>query len=245
LNLHGTNGSVILKRKAWLRREPRRKKHFRLIRNSSLAAYTLSKTQLRLLGFLPLAFFSAQAIHYWNINQLGHTLWMCNIGNLLLAIGLFLEEAILIRVAVIWMLPGLVVWVLYVVPTWGMLLRGRLDGGQFFGVLSSTLAHVGGASVGMVVLRKVRMDARAWFYGFIWYFVIQLLSRLLTPPELNVNLSHRIQVGWVQIFRAYWKFWLLLTLLVGLILWILGSLLKALWPASTDRTGHESSAQSF
>ena len=158
-------------------------------------------------------------------------LWMCNIGNLLLAIGLFLEEAILIRVAVIWMLPGLVVWALYVVPTWGMLLTGRLEAGQFFGVLSSTLAHVGGASVGMVVLRKVRMDARAWFYAFIWYFVVQALSRLLTPAAMNVNLAHRIQDGWEPTFSAYWKFWLLLTLGVGMILWILGLLLQALWPA--------------
>ena len=159
-------------------------------------------------------------------------LWMCNIGNLLLAIGLFLEEAILIRVAVIWMLPGLVVWVLYVVPTWGMLLTGRLDAGQFFGVISSTLAHVGGASVGMVVLRRVRMDPRAWFYAYIWYFVVQLLSRLLTPPELNVNLSHRIQDGWEQSFSAYWKFWFVLTVLVGIGSWVLGLLLRFLWPAN-------------
>ena len=170
---------------------------------------------------------------------------MCNIGNLLLAIGLFLEEAVLIRVAVIWMLPGLVVWVLYVVPTWGMLLTGRLGLGQFFGVLSSTLAHVGGASVGMVVLSKVRMDARAWFHAYVWYFVVQLLSRLLTPPAMNINLSHRIQDGWEQTFSAYWKFWVLLTLLVGLALWILGSLLKALWPASKDLPATETSSQSL
>lgn len=210
-----------------------------------MAAYTLSKTQRRLLGILPLAFFSAQAIHYWHINELGHMLWMCNIGNLVLAIGLFLEEATLIRVAVIWTLPGLVVWVLYVVPTWGMLLTGRLGFGQLFGVLSSTLAHVGGVSVGIVVLRKVRMDARAWFYAFIWYFVVQLLSRLLTPAAMNVNLSHRIQDGWEQRFSAYWRFWLLLTLMVGLCLWILGFLLKTLWPASTQSHGTETSTQLF
>lgn len=245
MNPHDTNGSVILKRKANSGESREEKTLLSLIRNSGLAAYTLSKTQLRLLGILPLAFFSAQAIHYWHINEPGHMLWMCNIGNLLLAIGLFLEEAILIRAAVIWTLPGLVVWVLYVVPTWGMLLTGKLNAGQFFGVLSSTLAHVGGASVGIVVLRKVRMDKNAWLYPFIWYFVVQLFSRLLTPAALNVNLSHRIQDGWEQSFSAYWKFWLLLTLLVGLALWILGSLLKALWPASKDLPATETSSQSL
>lgn len=190
-----------------------------------------------------MACFSAQAIHYWHINQLGHMLWMCNIGNLLLAIGIFLEEAILIRVAVMWMVPGVVVWLVYVVPTWGMLLTGKLSIGQLFGVLSSTLAHIGGISVGLVVLRKVGMDGRAWLYAFIWYFVVQLLSRVLTPADMNVNLSHRIQDGWEQTFSTYWRFWLLLTLLVGLCLWILGFLLKMLWPASGPSHGSEPSTQ--
>jgi hypothetical protein len=208
-----------------------------------LTALTLFKTHRRLLGILPLACFSAQAIHYWHINELGHMLWMCNIGNLLLAVGLFMEEAILIRVAVMWMVPGVVVWFLYVVPTWGMLLTGKLSFGQLFGVLSSTLAHIGGISVGLVVLRRVGMDGRAWFYAYIWYFVMQLLSRVLTPAAMNVNLSHRIQDGWEQMFSSYSRFWLLLTVLVGLGSWILGYLLKMLWPASEPSHSSEPSTQ--
>ena len=159
---------------------------------------------------------------------------MCNIGNLLLAIGLFFEQAILIRVAVIWMVPGVLVWFAYVVPTWGILLTGRFTFGQFFGVISSTLAHLGGFSVGMVVLRKVRVDSQAWFYSFLWYFVLQLLTRVTTPAALNVNLSHNIQVGWEATFSSYLKFWLVLSSLVGICLWLLGSLLRMLWPAESS-----------
>jgi hypothetical protein len=130
------------------------------------------------------------------------------------------------------MLPGVVVWAMYVVPTWGMLLTGQLSFGQLFGVLSSTLAHLGGFSIGMLALQKVRMDGRAWFYALIWYFVVQLFSRLLTPAAMNVNLAHRIQDGWEQTFSSYWKFWLLLTLMVSLCLWILGFLLRKLRPVS-------------
>ena len=39
---------------------------------------------------------------------------MCNIGNLLLAIGLFLNHRELIRAAAIWMIPGLGIWFWYV-----------------------------------------------------------------------------------------------------------------------------------
>jgi len=78
------------------------------------------------------------------------------------------------------------------------------------------------------------MDARAWFYAFIWYFLVQLLSRLLTPAEMNVNLSQRIQAGWEQRFSSYLRFWFVLTTLVGVCLWILGLLLNRLWPASHE-----------
>jgi hypothetical protein len=179
-----------------------------------------------------LLFFTAQAIHYWQINEVGQMLWMCNIGNLLLAVGMFLEEAMLIRIAVIWMVPGVLVWFLYVVPTWGMLLAGKFSYSQSYGVFSSTLAHIGGISIGAVALRKVGMDSRAWFYAFVWYLAVQLLSRLVTPAALNVNLSHRAYEGWEQTFTSYWKFWFLLTLLAAFLLWILVVSLKMVLPVS-------------
>ena len=158
-------------------------------------------------------------------------LWMCNIGNLLLAIGLFLEHALLVRVAVMWAVPGLLVWCIYVVPTWGMLLTGNFSLKEFFGVVSSSLAHLGGFSVGLIALRQVRMDARTWVFAILWYGIVQLLSRLITPPSMNVNLSHNIQSGWEQSFSSYWKFWLVLTAVVALGAWALGRLLLAIWPA--------------
>ena len=197
-----------------------------------METHKLTQSQFRLLGILSLAFFMAQAVHYWQIDQLGHMLWMCNIGNLLLALGLFLEQAILVRVAVMWMVPGLAVWFAYVVPTWGMLLTGNFSYTELLGVVSSMLAHVGGFAVGMVAIRKIKMDSRAWVYAFLWYFIVQLASRLMTPAAMNVNLSHNIQAGWEQTFSSYWKFWFVLTFLVGIGSWVLGLLLRLLWPTT-------------
>jgi hypothetical protein len=203
------------------------------MRKKKLAAHRPTRKELRLLGMLPLAFFFAQAIHYWQIGELGQMLWMCNVGNLLLALGLFLEQVILIRVAIIWIIPGLAVWFLfYILPLWETLLTGRISHAQLFGVLSSTLVHVGGFAVAMVVLRKVGMEGRAWLYAFIWYFIVQFVSRLVTPAAMNVNVSHAVQAGWEQTFTSYLKFWLVLTLLVGVGLWSLVLLLKTLWPVS-------------
>ena len=179
---------------------------------------TTKMRRMRLLGLLPLFFFLAQGVHYWRIDQLGHLLWMCNVGNLLLAMGLFLDKARVVRLAAIWTIPGLLVWIIYVVLAWGVF-------------LTSTLAHVGGLIVAMIALRKYGMDRIAWRWAFGWYLMVQLLSRLVTPSELNVNLAHAIQPGWERAFDSFWTFWITLTLIGVVVLWLSGLLLWSIWPA--------------
>jgi hypothetical protein len=77
--------------------------------------------RFRALGLLPLLFFLAQGVHYWRLNQLGHMLWMCNVGNLLLALGLLIARPLVIRVAAVWTIPGLIMWLLFVVGVWGII----------------------------------------------------------------------------------------------------------------------------
>jgi hypothetical protein len=177
----------------------------------------ISQNRFRLIGFLPLAFFVAQLVHYWRFGGLGNLAWMCNVGNLLLAIGLFLNHKELIRACAIWTVPGLGIWFWYV---W-------LTGSTGF---SSTLAHVGGLIVGMFVLSRVRMDRIAWLYAFAWYLFMQLVSRIATSPEVNANVAHRIQPGWENTFSSFWKFWLVMTVLVASALWAIGMMLSWIWP---------------
>lgn len=199
-----------------------------------MADRQLTQAKLRLMGILPLLFFVAQAIHYWQIDQLGQMLWMCNIGSLILALGLFLEKPVLIRLAGVWMIPGVVVWFMYyVMPTWGRLFTGQFSYTDIFGLLTSTLTHVGGFAVAMLVLRTIRVDRLTWLYAFGWYFVLQLVTRLLTPVDWNVNLAHKVQPGFEQTFTSYFKFWLVLTAATGACLWLLGFLLRKLWPIPT------------
>lgn len=177
------------------------------------------ETRYRLMGLLPLVFFAVQTIHYWRFGGMSHLLWMCNAGNVLLGIGLLMSHRELIRAAAIWTIPGLVVWIMYVL----------LPSGFYF---STTLAHAGGFVVGLIALRRVGMDRTAWIYAFAWFLFTQFAARVLTPPELNVNVSHRIQDGWGNTFTSYWKFWLVLTIGTGALLWVIGKALSLIWPAS-------------
>ena len=185
--------------------------------------------KFRLLGFLPVLFFLAQAVHYWQIDQLGHLLWMCNVGNLLLAAGLFFNQRRLVRVAVIWSLPGLLIWARYVVTEWFG--YATLD---WFAVLTSTMAHIGGLAVGLVSLRRVCVDRLTWLYAFAWYLAVQFISRLVTPYALNVNVSQHIYSGWEPKFTSYLKFWLVLTVVVGSSLWLMTWAFTKLWPCEAE-----------
>lgn len=178
------------------------------------------ETRFRLMGLLPLTFFLVQAIHYWRFGGLGHLLWMCNIGNVLLGIGLLLGHRELIRAAAIWTIPGLGVWIYYVL----------LASGFYF---ATTLAHVGGITVGLIALRRVGMDRFAWIYAFAWYLFMQVAARLLAPPALNVNVAHSVQAGWETIFTSYWKFWIVMSAVGALLLWAIGKIFSFIWPADS------------
>lgn len=177
-----------------------------------------SSLQFRLLGLVPLSFFLAQTVHYWRYGGLGNLAWMCNVGNLLLATGMFFNHREMMRAAAIWTIPGLAIWYLYV----------GIAGGP-----SSALAHVGGIIVGVLVLWRVRMDRWAWVYAFAWYLVMQLFSRFATARELNVNVAHFIQPGWEAAFSNFWKFWLVMTVVVGAALWLIGMFFFLIWPAES------------
>ncbi len=185
--------------------------------------------RFRLLGFLPLIFFLAQTVHYWRVGGLGNLLWMCNVGNLLLAIGLFFERRELIRAVAIWTIPGLGLWIRYV-------LYAPFD---YEMVFSSILVHVGGIMVGLIALRSVRMDRIAWAYAFAWYLILQLAARFFTSPELNVNVALRIQTGWEQTFSSYWKFWIVMSAVVAAGLWVIGMVLSWVWPSTPRLQNHE------
>jgi len=171
----------------------------------------------RLLGVLPLLFFAVQTIHYARYGGLGNLLWMCNAGNVLLGIGLLMGHREMIRAAAIWTIPGLGIWIKYVL----------LASGFYF---STTLAHVGGIAVALIVLRRVRMDRVAWLYAFGWYLLTQLAARLFAAPDLNVNVANHVQAGWETTFTSYWKFWIVMSLAVAVVLWAIGFALSLIWP---------------
>ncbi len=172
----------------------------------------------RLLGVLPLVFFTLHALGDWRDGGWPHMLWMCIIGNLLIAFGIFLRVAHSIRIGVSWLLLGLGLWLWFVVAREGT-------------TLPSVLAHVGGLIVGLIAVSRVGADASTWLYASIWYIAMQHVCRMITPAELNVNIAHRVYDGLEEFFATYGIFWAATTMLAAFGLWVIGLGLQKLWPA--------------
>lgn len=182
--------------------------------------------KVRLLGLLPLAFFIAHFYYYATVGfyaenrGIENMLWMCNVSNLTLAAGLLFDLKWLTRLSVIWLIPGLPLWLVEVVGHGGWM-------------LTSFFTHIGGLIVGLVAMRWVRADKWAWLYAFGWYLFIQQLSRLLTSneyPHWNVNVAHRIYKGYENAVSHYWQFWVITTLMIAAGLFVLGFILWKLFP---------------
>jgi hypothetical protein len=52
------------------------------------------------------------------------------------------------------------------------------------------------------------MGKYSWLYALTWFLLLQQVTRLFTPPELNINLAHSIYPGWEGLFSGYWQYWL-------------------------------------
>lgn len=170
----------------------------------------------RLIGFLPLFFFFGQVYRYYP-DGLSNMLWMCNINNLLLAIGLFFGIHWLTRLTAIWTIPGIAIWVLFDV------IINHI-------VLASFFAHIGSFFVAFYAVSKIGASEWMGVHAIAWHFILQFISRLITPTEFNVNVSHSVHGTLNNTFNAYWKFWLTSAVVVVVGMFILQQILLKIFP---------------
>ena len=171
----------------------------------------------RLLGFLPLCFFLAHLNYHFAAGTPEHLLWLCNFSNLVLAAGLFFQVPLLIRIAAIWLIPGIPLWL------WDMSRTGDAP-------ISTFLSHLGGTTVALIALAKVRAKPNMFLYAWLYGLLIQTICRFTTPPELNVNVAFQIYPGFDRIFENYWSYWIFSAVLAAAILWMFSLLLNRAFP---------------
>jgi hypothetical protein len=176
----------------------------------------------RSIGSLPLIFFIARLIEYVQVGTPSQVLWMCHLANLFLAIGLFTANPLLIRVSVVLLVFGIPPWIvdMFVIKIITPL---------------SVVTHLGGTILGLIVIAKVGATRWTWLVALASYVLVQTICRFVTPPELNVNISHRVYDIWKDIVSNYWIYWVISTGIIGVALWVIESALLRLFPPIAHR----------
>ncbi len=141
------------------------------------------------LGFLPILFYNVHAAYWVFRGGWENSLWICHVASLLIGFGLILELPALNLAGVLWLLVGNFFWFLYLA-----------FGGEF--LPTSFLTHIGSLIIGMVGINRMGAPASTWWRAGLGMIPLHLAAKL-TPPAENVNLAHRIEHGWEQIFPTH------------------------------------------
>jgi hypothetical protein len=178
--------------------------------------------RFRLLGLFPIAFIVMRLAVLLADDKAYDIFWVCNLANVALGIGILANQPKIIRPAAFWLLLGLPLWAHYCITT-----------GDY--QLTSVLTHIGGNLIALLALARVRVDSWSWAYAIAGFWVLQLFSRIFTPPDLNVNVAHnlRFTIGDNTAMR-YWQFWLASTLVYILWLWLINLFAAKIFPLSNQ-----------
>lgn len=173
-----------------------------------------SSSRLRVLGGLAAM---ALIVHGGNHVRRGSPhdlLWMCNVAPLLLAAGCFFAKPDFAAIAVLWLAFGTPIWLLDIATGSGI-------------ILTTFLPHVLCPVVAVLAVREMGLPRRAWLKATGALLALVGLTRALTPPEANVNLSHRVWAGWEAVFPRYDTYFALVAAAAALTFFVLDRALAA------------------
>ncbi|MGE0102665.1 MAG: hypothetical protein AB7H86_07645 [Blastocatellales bacterium] len=121
-------------------------------------------------------------------------MYNCHLSTLLLAVAMFAGWKPGIRIAIIWLIIGLPMWL---IDAWVTQVLW----------IASVVSHLGGFLLAIYAIRQVRATGRSWQPALGWFLFWQMVTRYTTAPELNVNVSHMPYEFCKEWFTSYWQFW--------------------------------------
>lgn len=153
------------------------------------------------LGFIPL--FAAAYTSYISFSEgkAAEILWLCNVCNFTLALGLFAKNSMLIRISTLWLIIGTPLWIL-----------DNFQRGIYF-TAHAFVIHVVGALVGIFALKYITHSPNIWIKAAVFGLFLTLLSRFVAPPELNINMSANVYAP-LKIFFSHYYYYMFFNLVV-------------------------------
>jgi len=176
----------------------------------------LTGTSRILLAGAALLIFSFNLLSNIQHGRAADSLWACHLSTLLLGFGILLGVSVLIRIATLWIVVGVPLWL------YDLLLGNELR-------IFSSLTHIGGLLIALYALSIIGFRSTTWLYALLLFFVLQAVCSVTTPEVLNVNVSQYIRAEWQWLFSSYSWYWIFNTLLGGFGMYIADRVLMAIF----------------
>ena len=156
-------------------------------------------------GFIPLLMFALKAWQYRAPHEQYQLLWFCNAANLVLAVATFARWGNGVFVCTALLLVGLPIWVFDVIAT-----------GDFH--VFSVFTHVLSPLVGVLVVRQLGASRHVVWQTLVFYLLLQLAARLVSPAAQNINVAFDIYAPVEKLFPNFGIY--SLVNLIGLTAWV-------------------------
>ena len=163
------------------------------------------------LAMLLLVVFVINTLDNYRIGQLQDMLWICHVSMLLLAVGMYARRQQFIQIAALWIFPGFVFWF---VDAWFSGYTWASAASHFVAIISAYYA-----------MRRVGAVLGLWRYAMLFWLLLQLLARWLTPASANVNIAFTVRAEATWAFEAYWQYWMFTCVAALFGLWCLEKIL--------------------
>ncbi len=157
-----------------------------------------SKSIRLISGVLAITFYLIYAIYFSYYNNFLNMLWVCHTACLIVGIGLLGNSPNINGIGFLWLIFGVPMWILNV-----------LSGESVF--ITSIFTHVGGLVISIIGLIILGLPRFSWIVSSIAMVGLFIISKLITPPELNINLAFSVWKGWETMFPSYFWYITMLT----------------------------------
>jgi hypothetical protein len=162
----------------------------------------------KLLGLIPLAFLAWALYDFAVTDTLPDSLWMCNVANAILGVGLLVGSVRMLWIATLALIVGSPLWF------WDAILGVHVHPHSFF-------THVVSAGFGVWLLRGQPRVPRAWLATLGVGVALQVICHFATPPSYNVNVSHAPFHALASIVPSFALYSVLNTIFMGVVLFCL------------------------
>lgn len=140
-------------------------------------------------------------------------MWGCNVGAVLIAIGLLSRERALVSTGTFWLTAGTPLW-----------LMDLLFGGER--LYSSLLVHVVVLGIGLRATVRDGLVEGAYWRALLGGALLQQCTRWLTHWSVNINVSYGIYAPFRRWFSDYSRYWLFTFAYVAALYFALERLLR-------------------